>query len=146
MLCRHQQTTLGLTSNEMLLYTAAPKSAFLLLVGPLLDRVVTQGEWVFDFDFSVASSMVILATCLLAVGVNLSQFMCLGRCSATAYQVQSKQPCLYCCCMMSLQPKRKVKCTIMYVWISVLLSPQLPAHQSSYPTVGSMCFSYRSIR
>lgn len=89
LLCRHQQTTLGLTSNEMLLYTAGPKSAFLLLVGPQLDRVVTQGAWIFEFEFSTASSAVILATCLLAVGVNLSQFMCLGRCSAAAYQARS---------------------------------------------------------
>lgn len=62
-------------------------AAFLLLVGPSLDSVVTQGSWVFDFDFSVSSSIVILATCVLAIGVNLSQFMCLGRFTAVAYQV-----------------------------------------------------------
>jgi hypothetical protein len=87
LLCRHQQTTLGITSNEMLLYTAWPMAAFLLVVGPFLDSIVTQGSWVFDFEYTVSNVIVILATCVLAIGVNLSQFACLGRFTAVAYQV-----------------------------------------------------------
>lgn len=64
-------------------------AAFLLLVGPLLDSVVTQGEWVFNYEFGVSNVIVILATCVLAIGVNLSQFACLGRFTAVAYQVCS---------------------------------------------------------
>lgn len=92
LLCRHQQTALGISSSEMLLYTAAPKSVFLLLVGPTLDRVITQSGWVYAFDFTPGSCTAILSTCLLAVGVNLSQFMCLNRCSAAAYQVRYPHP------------------------------------------------------
>jgi solute carrier family 35, member E3 len=87
LLCRHQQTTLGITSNEMLLYTAWPMAAFLLGVGPNLDRVITS-KWILDFPFTAACNVVIVATCVLAIGVNLSQFMCLGRFTAVAYQVR----------------------------------------------------------
>jgi solute carrier family 35, member E3 len=88
LLCRHQQTSLGITSNEMLLYTAWPMALVLLLVGPGLDWVITGGDWVLDFPFQYGVVIVILATCALGVGVNLSQFMCLGRFTAVAYQVR----------------------------------------------------------
>lgn len=88
LLCRHQQTTLGITSNEMLLYTSWPMAALLLTVGPTLDSIITGGSWVFAFDYSPSNVVVIVATCVLAVGVNLSQFACLGRFSAVAYQVR----------------------------------------------------------
>jgi solute carrier family 35, member E3 len=87
LLCRHQQTTLGISSNEMLLYTAWPMAGLLLTIGPCLDWFITGGKWVFDFPFVYSVNMVIIATCTLAVGVNLSQFMCLGRFTAVAYQV-----------------------------------------------------------
>lgn len=48
-----------------------------------------MSRWVFEFPFIYAVNMTILATCALAVGVNVSQFMCLGRFTAVAYQVLS---------------------------------------------------------
>jgi solute carrier family 35, member E3 len=87
LLCRHQQTAHGLSSTEMLLYTAWPMAGMLLATGPVLDWFITGGKWVMDFPFVNSVNVVILATCLLAVGVNLSQFMCLGRFTALAYQV-----------------------------------------------------------
>ena len=87
LLCRHQQTTLGIGSNEMLLYTAWPMAVLLLTIGPFLDYFITGGRWIFDFPFVYSVNLVIAATCALAVGVNLSQFMCLGRFTAVAYQV-----------------------------------------------------------
>ena len=87
LLCRHQQTTLGISSNEMLLYTAWPMAVLLLTIGPFLDWFITGGKWVFDFPYVYSVNIIILSTCALAVGVNLSQFMCLGRFTAVAYQV-----------------------------------------------------------
>lgn len=87
LLCGHQQRTLKISSTEMLLFTAWPMAGSLLAMGPFLDYVVTGGRWVFDFPFIYAVNFTILCTCILAVGVNLSQFMCLGRFSAVAYQV-----------------------------------------------------------
>jgi solute carrier family 35, member E3 len=96
LLCRHQQQALGLSSNEMLLYTAWPMAGMLLSTGPFLDWFITGGKWVVDFPFYSSISVVILVTCLLAVCVNLSQFMCLGRFTALAYQVlgHSKTVCV----------------------------------------------------
>lgn len=87
LLCRHLQTTLGISSHEMLHYTAAPMAVLLLAAGPPLDALVTRGRTILDFEFSNASVSVLAATCALAVGVNLSQFMCLGRFTALGYQV-----------------------------------------------------------
>jgi solute carrier family 35, member E3 len=87
LLCRYQQQSLGISSNEMLLYTAWPMAILLLTIGPFLDFFITGGKWVFDFPYVYAVNMIIGATCALAVGVNISQFMCLGRFTAVAYQV-----------------------------------------------------------
>lgn len=86
LLCRHFQTSLKITSNEMLLFTAWPMAVFLLVIGPLLDWAITGG-WVFQYGFTPAAATVIMSSCALAIGVNLSQFACLGRFSAVAYQV-----------------------------------------------------------
>lgn len=96
LLCRHQQQTLGVSSNEMLLYTAWPMAGMLLSTGPFLDWFITGGKWIADFPFYSSVNLVILVTCLLAVCVNLSQFMCLGRFTALAYQVlgHSKTVCV----------------------------------------------------
>lgn len=87
LLCRHLQTTLAISSNEMLHYTAWPMSLVLLSCGPNMDWFISQGRWVFDFEYGGPVVTVIVATCTLAVGVNLSQFMCLGRFTAVGYQV-----------------------------------------------------------
>lgn len=102
LLCRHFQTTLKISSNEMLLFTAWPMAALLLGVGPTLDWVITGGFWVFEYEYTKPAVIVVFSSCALAVGVNLSQFACLGRFSAVAYQVRhpvsvSARPCLFLC-------------------------------------------------
>eukprot|EP00892_Ulva_mutabilis_P011108 jgi/Ulvmu1/836/UM010_0210.1 len=87
LLCRHQQRALNITSNEMLLFTAWPMAVFLLLIGPGLDWTINGGMWVFNYTYSTSVYVIIASTCALAVGVNLSQFACLGRFTAVAYQV-----------------------------------------------------------
>lgn len=57
----------------------------LMLIGPFLDRYVAQ-EWVFRYNWSTAALVCLAVSCSLAVGVNLSQFACLGRFSAVSYQ------------------------------------------------------------
>ena len=57
-----------------------------MLIGPFLDRYVAH-EWVFRYDWSTAALVCLAVSCSLAVGVNLSQFACLGRFSAVSYQV-----------------------------------------------------------
>ena len=43
--------------------------------------------WVLDYDWRTAAAVAFGASCALAVLVNLSQFMCLGRFTAVSYQV-----------------------------------------------------------
>lgn len=87
LLCRHQQRTLNITSNEMLLFTAWPMAGLLLVIGPSMDWAITGGTWVMSYGYSTPVVVVIASTCALAIGVNLSQFACLGRFTAVAYQV-----------------------------------------------------------
>jgi solute carrier family 35, member E3 len=58
----------------------------LLLVGPFVDRLVT-GRWVSTFEVSVPALACLGFSCAIAVLVNVSQFMCLGRFSAVTFQV-----------------------------------------------------------
>ena len=55
-------------------------------MGPFLDRYIT-GDWVHAYAWSRASALLAIASCVAAVGVNVSQFACLGRFSAVSYQV-----------------------------------------------------------
>lgn len=55
-------------------------------MGPFLDRYIT-GDWVHVYAWSRASTLLAIASCVAAIGVNVSQFACLGRFSAVSYQV-----------------------------------------------------------
>ena len=63
-----------------------PQGWSLLLIGPFLDRYVAD-DWVFRYTWSTAALICLAVSCSLAVGVNLSQFACLGRFSAVSFQV-----------------------------------------------------------
>lgn len=58
----------------------------LLLIGPVMDRYIT-GNWVMNYEWNVPAIMCLAVSCTCAVGVNVSQFLCLGRFSAVSYQV-----------------------------------------------------------
>ncbi len=58
----------------------------LLLIGPFLDRYVSS-SWVFDFSYTFPALVFLVLSCSMAVFVNISQFMCLGRFSAVSFQV-----------------------------------------------------------
>lgn len=63
----------------------------LLLIGPFLDRYVSE-KWVFHYSWTSAALVCLAVSCSLAVGVNLSQFACLGRFSAVSFQVPPPPP------------------------------------------------------
>jgi len=107
-LCGVVQRRHRLQSHELLGVTAPIQGAMLLAVGPAVDRWVSGGRSVLAYvppaalggaaaasavGASASSSsssgawLCLAASCLVAVGVNLSQFMCLGRFSAVTFQV-----------------------------------------------------------
>lgn len=83
---RTMQQKHKLSAHELLSNTAPAQAWTLLLVGPFIDKMVS-GEWVMRYSFSTGAMVTLLASCTLAVLVNISQFMCLGRFSAVSFQV-----------------------------------------------------------
>ena len=58
----------------------------LLGVGPFIDRLITR-SWIMTYNATPSSMQCLLLSCAIAVLVNISQFMCLGRFSAVSFQV-----------------------------------------------------------
>ena len=58
----------------------------LLAVGPFVDQLLTR-HWIGSYDFNVPALNCLFWSCAVAVLVNISQFMCLGRFSAVTFQV-----------------------------------------------------------
>lgn len=85
-LCRTVQQKNKMASHELLARTAPAQGFSLILIGPLLDRMLF-GSWVTHYDYSVPAFVWLFVSCAVAVLVNLSQFMCLGRFSAVSFQV-----------------------------------------------------------
>ncbi|KAG2491545.1 hypothetical protein HYH03_010116 [Edaphochlamys debaryana] len=85
-MCGAIQRKLGLTSNQLLSNTAPVQGAMLLAVGPFVDRLLAKA-WIFQYDYNVPAMACLFWSCAVAVLVNISQFMCLGRFSAVTFQV-----------------------------------------------------------
>eukprot|EP00270_Netrium_digitus_P007769 TRINITY_DN2281_c0_g2_i2.p1 TRINITY_DN2281_c0_g2~~TRINITY_DN2281_c0_g2_i2.p1 ORF type:complete len:327 (-),score=46.98 TRINITY_DN2281_c0_g2_i2:355-1335(-) len=74
-------------SSTQLLYQSAPYQAAILLVsGPFVDYYLT-GTNVFSFQYDVPVTFFIVLSCLIAVAVNFSTFMVIGKTSPVTYQV-----------------------------------------------------------
>eukprot|EP01025_Chloroclados_australasicus_P060014 TRINITY_DN763_c3_g1_i1.p2 TRINITY_DN763_c3_g1~~TRINITY_DN763_c3_g1_i1.p2 ORF type:complete len:351 (-),score=37.98 TRINITY_DN763_c3_g1_i1:613-1665(-) len=85
-LCRDLQTRLNMQSNELLMKSAWPQGVIMLSIGPFLDRLISK-RWVNEFEYTDTVVGLILATCGIAILVNISQFMTLKGFSAVAYSV-----------------------------------------------------------
>ncbi|KAK6144388.1 hypothetical protein DH2020_021208 [Rehmannia glutinosa] len=74
-------------SSTQLLYQSAPFQAAILFVsGPFLDQCLTKQN-VFAFKYSPIVLGFILLSCLIAVFVNFSTFLVIGKTSPVTYQV-----------------------------------------------------------
>ncbi|XP_057776179.1 UDP-rhamnose/UDP-galactose transporter 6-like [Salvia miltiorrhiza] len=80
------QRKYSLSSFNLLGHTAPAQAASLLLIGPFLDYWLTNKR-IDGFDFDIPSVAFIVASCIIAVGTNLSQFICIGRFTAVSFQV-----------------------------------------------------------
>lgn len=80
------QRKYSLSSFNLLGHTAPAQAGSLLLVGPFLDYWLTSKR-VDQFDYNLASTVFIILSCSIAVGTNLSQFICIGRFTAVSFQV-----------------------------------------------------------
>ncbi|XP_044475696.1 UDP-rhamnose/UDP-galactose transporter 6-like [Mangifera indica] len=82
----HLQRKYALSSFNLLGHTAPAQAATLLLIGPFLDYWLI-GKRIDTYDYQTASVVFIILSCTIAVGTNLSQFICIGRFTAVSFQV-----------------------------------------------------------
>lgn len=80
------QRKYSLGSFNLLGHTAPAQAASLLIIGPFLDFWLTDKR-VDAFDYSATAVFFIILSCTIAVGTNLSQFICIGRFTAVSFQV-----------------------------------------------------------
>ncbi|KAL3513950.1 hypothetical protein ACH5RR_026667 [Cinchona calisaya] len=80
------QRKYSLSSFNLLGHTAPAQAASLLLLGPFLDYWLTNKR-IDAFNFNIPSLVFIVLSCSIAVGTNLSQFICIGRFTAVSFQV-----------------------------------------------------------
>lgn len=80
------QSEYGISSNDLLGRTAPLMAAAMLLIGPFLDQIIT-GSFVTEYYWTMESLGFLSASCLLAIWVNISQYMCIGTFSALSFQV-----------------------------------------------------------
>ncbi|KAK9664057.1 hypothetical protein RND81_14G016900 [Saponaria officinalis] len=74
-------------SSTQLLYQSAPFQATVLFVfGPLVDKFLTKKN-VFAYTYSSIVVGFIILSCLIAVSVNFSTFLVIGKTSPVTYQV-----------------------------------------------------------
>ncbi|RWR79214.1 UDP-galactose transporter 2-like protein [Cinnamomum micranthum f. kanehirae] len=80
------QRKYSLGSFNLLGHTAPVQAATLLVLGPFLDFWLTNKR-VDKYDYNVTAVFFIVLSCTIAVGTNLSQFICIGRFTAVSFQV-----------------------------------------------------------
>ncbi|KAF8704194.1 hypothetical protein HU200_031690 [Digitaria exilis] len=65
---------------------APAQGVSLLLVGPFVDLWLTNNR-VDTYSYITVITILIALSCVIAVGANLSQFICIGRFTAVSFQV-----------------------------------------------------------
>lgn len=85
-LVRQLQRDHNISAVELLNATAESQAFTLLMIAPFIDQFAS-GEWVFEYHWRLGNVVALGLSCLLAVSVNLSQYMCLGQFSALTFQV-----------------------------------------------------------
>ncbi len=76
----------GITSTQLLAHVAPIQGVMLLCVGPLMDYVLTN-LWILEWDATGPGIACLVLSCIIAIAVNNSQYLCLGRFAATTFQV-----------------------------------------------------------
>ncbi|XP_010927487.1 UDP-rhamnose/UDP-galactose transporter 1 [Elaeis guineensis] len=80
------QKKYSIGSFELLSKTAPIQALSLLFLGPFIDYYL-NGKSLIMYNFSSGVIFFILLSCALAVFCNMSQYLCIGRFSATSFQV-----------------------------------------------------------
>lgn len=82
----HLQRKYSLGSFNLLGHTAPVQAASLLILGPFIDYWLTNKR-VDAFEYNTTVVYFLIVSCTIAIGTNLSQFICIGRFTAVSFQV-----------------------------------------------------------
>ncbi|CAN1346281.1 UDP-xylose transporter 1 [Linum perenne] len=80
------QIRLNVSSTQLLYQSAPYQAAILFVTGPLVDQFLTKKN-VFAYKYNPLVVTFIMLSCLIAVAVNFSTFMVIGKTSPVTYQV-----------------------------------------------------------
>ncbi|CAN1346285.1 UDP-xylose transporter 1 [Linum perenne] len=80
------QKRLNVSSTQLLYQSAPYQAAILFVTGPLVDQFLTKKN-VFAYKYNPLVVTFIMLSCLIAVAVNFSTFMVIGKTSPVTYQV-----------------------------------------------------------
>jgi solute carrier family 35 protein E3 len=76
-----------LTAAALAAAAARLQGIMLLFIGPFMDQAISH-KWILDYEYNVPAMGYLFFSCAIAVLVNISQFMCLGRFTAVTFQVR----------------------------------------------------------
>lgn len=88
-------------SFDLLSKTAPYQAALLVLVGPSLDYLLTRRS-LLSLHLTTPSLLFVAISCLLALFVNLSMYLCIGKFSAVSFQVLGHMKTLFVLVLGSL--------------------------------------------
>ncbi|XP_058753314.1 UDP-xylose transporter 1-like [Vicia villosa] len=80
------QKKLDVSSTQLLYHSSPFQAAILFISGPIVDKMLTN-QSVFAFKYSTNIWVFIVLSCLIAVSVNFSTFLVIGKTSPVTYQV-----------------------------------------------------------
>ncbi|TVU15324.1 hypothetical protein EJB05_38840 [Eragrostis curvula] len=80
------QKKYSLSAFNLLGHTAPAQAASLLILGPFVDFWLTNNR-VDTYNYNNMVVFLIALSCVIAIGTNLSQFICIGRFTAVSFQV-----------------------------------------------------------
>ncbi|XP_076939442.1 UDP-xylose transporter 1-like [Bidens hawaiensis] len=80
------QKRLNVSSTQLLNQSAPFQAAILFITGPVVDQYLTKQN-VFAFKYSPLVLGFIILSCVIAVSVNFSTFLVIGKTSPVTYQV-----------------------------------------------------------
>eukprot|EP01061_Rhynchopus_euleeides_P024906 TRINITY_DN4013_c0_g1_i1.p2 TRINITY_DN4013_c0_g1~~TRINITY_DN4013_c0_g1_i1.p2 ORF type:complete len:340 (+),score=109.30 TRINITY_DN4013_c0_g1_i1:354-1373(+) len=85
-LCGYYQRKNTMSSNDFLNAVSTWQGIVCLSFGPFVDYFISS-RWLSEYEFTHMALLFLVLSCLNAVLVNASHFMCLGRFSAVSYQI-----------------------------------------------------------
>lgn len=87
--CARLQANYGLSPSKLLSMVSPYKAALLFVVGPLIDAA-WFGGWIALYKWTLQAAGLILATCFLAIALNMSQYTTINLLGAGLYQALSQ--------------------------------------------------------